>query len=50
MLADARGSLNTLLDAERASKENLEKARENIASALADLRLTSVDSASLGVS
>ena len=50
MLAGARGSLNALLDAERASKENLEKARENIASALTELRLTPVDSTSMGSS
>lgn len=43
MLADARNTLRTLIDAEKSSRVNLEQARSNIDGALAQLRLTDVD-------
>lgn len=43
MLADARDTLRTLIAAEKSSRVNLEEARSNIDSALAQLHLTDVD-------
>lgn len=47
LLQEARNTLATMVEAEKSSRENLEVARNNIKTALEQLRLTDIDSTSI---